>query len=196
MMVLKRKLILASHSPRRIALLRQLGIPFEALASSVEEVIDPSSTPEENARMLAVRKAEDVAQSIQDAIVVGADTIVVYNGAILGKPADANEAKRMLRALSDNEHRVCTAYALIDVLSGERAVDHEITRVKFRTIEDSEIDEYVATGSPMDKAGAYGIQDDYGAVFVERVEGCFYNVVGFPLTRFFVTLKRFHSSLP
>ncbi|MEE9225112.1 MAG: Maf family protein [Bacteroidota bacterium] len=193
-MDLEKKLILASRSPRRIALLRQLGIPFESRASNVEEIIDPSSTPEENARRLAFQKAEDVAQNVKKGFVVGVDTIVVLNGAIFGKPATADEARLMLKMLSGNEHRVCTAFAIIDRPSDKQVVEHEVTRVIFRKIDESEIDEYVATGSPMDKAGAYGIQDDYGAVFVERVEGCFYNVVGFPLTKFIVTLKRFQSS--
>lgn len=195
-MVLKKKLILASRSPRRLALLRHLGIPFEVLPSNIEEVMDPICSPEENARSLAIRKAEMVARKARDSFVVGADTLVVLNGEILGKPANADEARRMLRRLSGNVHRVCTAFAIIDVPSEKQVVEHEVTHVSFRKIEESEIEEYVGTGSPLDKAGAYGIQDDYGAVFVERVEGCFYNVMGFPLTKFLVTLKEFQSSLP
>lgn len=195
-MVLKKKLILASRSPRRLALLRHLGIPFEVLPSNIEEVMDPFCSPEENARSLAIRKAEMVARKARDSFVVGADTLVVLNGEIIGKPANADEARRMLRRLSGNVHRVCTAFAIIDVPSGKQVVEHEVTHVSFRKIEESEIEEYVGTGSPLDKAGAYGIQDDYGAVFVERVEGCFYNVMGFPLTKFLVTLKEFQSSLP
>ena len=193
-MVLKKKLVLATQSPRRIALLRQIGLPFEHRGSSLEEKMDPQRSPEENARRLALLKAEDVARSTRDGWVVGADTIVVLDGAILGKPVDPDDAKRMLRLLSGKEHLVYTAIAIIDMPSRRQFVEHEITRVRFRVLDDDEIDEYVAGGSPMDKAGAYGIQDDYGAIFVERVEGCFYNVMGFPLTKFIVTLRKIQSS--
>ena len=193
-MVLKKKLVLATQSPRRITLLRQIGLPFEHRGSSVEEKMDPLRSPEENARRLALLKAEDIARSTRDGWVVGADTIVVLDGAILGKPVDPDDAKRMLRLLSGKEHLVYTAIAIIDMPSRRQFVEHEITRVRFRVLDDDEIGEYVAGGSPMDKARAYGIQDDYGAIFVERVEGCFYNVMGFPLTKFIVTLRKIQSS--
>ena len=126
---------------------------------------------------------------------MGADTIVAIDGHMLGKPVDADDAKRMLRRLSGRTHTVHTAFAIVDRPSNLTAVEVEATRVTFRVLEADEVDEYVSGGSPMDKAGAYGIQDDYGAVFVSRVEGCFYNVMGFPLARFFVTLRNFQEQV-
>lgn len=148
-------------------------------------------TPAQNAKRIALEKAIDVAAQLREGIVVGADTIVVVGKRILGKPRTKEEARRMLQLLSGREHVVYTAFALVDAASCRHVVHVEKTRVRFRRIEKREIDEYVLSGTPMDKAGAYGIQDDYGAVFVESVAGCFYNVVGFPLAQFYVTLKRF-----
>ena len=182
-------LILASQSPRRKLLLRQIGLKFTVRPSAVPENLLDHETPEHNAKRIALTKAMKIAQSSKRGIVIGADTIVVLHGKILGKPRSHGEAKRMLRTLSGKRHTVYTGFALVDVETHKRIVDIEKTRVWFRKLSEEEIEEYVASGSPMDKAGAYGIQDDYGAVFVERVEGCFYNVVGFPLTRFYKALQ-------
>ena len=181
-------LTLASQSPRRKVLLRQIGLTFSVRISAVPETMLDHETPEHNAKRIALSKALKVAKSVKRGIVIGADTIVVLKGRILGKPRSRSEAKLMLRSLSGRMHTVYTAFALVDVEYGKHVVDIEKTKVWFRKLSESEIVEYVASGSPMDKAGAYGIQDDYGAVFVERVEGCFYNVVGFPLTRFYKAL--------
>lgn len=124
-------------------------------------------------------------------MIVGADTIVVLDGHVLGKPKDARQARGMLRSLSGRTHTVYTGVALIDARSGMSESFYERTRVTFRAIDEKEIREYVRSGSPLDKAGAYGIQDDFGAVFVEKVSGCFYTVVGFPLSRFYVELPKF-----
>ena len=183
-------LILASQSPRRKRLLRQIGLTFTVRPSAVPEDLLDHETPEHNAKRIALSKAMKIAKSRKRGIVIGADTIVVLRGSILGKPKSHREAKRMLRSLSGRMHTVYTGFALVDVETHHRIVDIEKTKVWFRTLSEEEIDEYVASGSPMDKAGAYGIQDDYGAVFVERVEGCFYNVVGFPLTRFYKALHQ------
>ena len=188
-------LILASQSPRRRLLLKQIGLTFSVRPSSVSEDVLDHESPVQNAKRIALAKALDVAKSVKRGIVVGADTIVVLGSEILGKPRTASEARRMLRRLSGKQHMVYTAFALVDASSGRKFVDLERTKVKFRDLSAAEIAEYVASGSPMDKAGAYGIQDDYGAVFVERVEGCFYNVVGFPLTRFYLDLKKFVRTL-
>ncbi len=142
-------------------------------------------------RRLALEKARDIAGRSRSGIVVGADTIVVLSGHVLGKPRDSRQARAMLRALSGRTHTVFTGVALVDVRTGGWTSFAERTRVTFRKISRSEILEYVRSGSPLDKAGAYGIQDDFGAVFVEKVSGCFYNVVGFPLSRFYVELPRF-----
>jgi septum formation protein len=188
-------LILASQSPRRRLLLKQIGLKFSVRPSSVPEDVLDHESPEQNVKRIALAKALEVARRVRRGIVVGADTIVVLGNEILGKPRSAGEAKRMLRKLSGRQHVVYTGFALVDASTGRKIVDVERTKVKFRKLNAVEIDEYVASGSPMDKAGAYGIQDDYGAVFVERVEGCFYNVVGFPLTRFYLDLRRFVRAL-
>ena len=194
-MRLAKPLVLASRSPRRIHLLRQVGFQPEVQSCDIPEDFDPRLSPAENARELALRKAECVAGRLERAYVVGADTIVAINGQMLGKPADAEEAKRMLQLLSGRTHTVYTGFAIVDRPSNLNAVEVESTLVTFRDLYPDEVDEYVQGGSPMDKAGAYGIQDDYGAVFVSRVEGCFYNVVGFPLARFFLTLKSFQEQV-
>jgi septum formation protein len=183
------RLILASQSPRRRVLLRQIGLKFSVRPSAVREDLLDHETPEHNAKRIALNKALEIARSSRRGIVIGADTIVVLKGVILGKPRSQREAEKMLRTLSGKRHTVYTGFALVDVETGRRIVDIEKTNVWFRRLTREEIKEYVASGSPMDKAGAYGIQDDYGAVFVERIEGCFYNVVGFPLTKFYEALQ-------
>ena len=184
-------LILASRSPRRKRLLRQIGLKFSVRPSDVREDVLDHEPPERNAKRIALTKAVQIAKDLKIGIVIGADTIVVLGTRILGKPRTHAEARRMLRSLSGRMHTVYTAFALIDAATQKQTVQIEKTKVWFRTLSGREIAEYVASDSPMDKAGAYGIQDDYGAVFVERVEGCFYNVVGFPLTKFYKTLQKF-----
>ncbi len=190
-----KRLILASQSPRRRILLRQIGCSFRVMPSGVSERLRHSESPGHNARRIALEKARDVASRVREGIVVGADTIVVLGGRFLGKPASSAEARRMLRALSGREHLVYTGFALVDAASRLHMTGVERTRVRFRKLDAAEIDAYVQSGSPMDKAGAYGIQDDYGAVFVERVSGCFYTVVGFPLARFHTELQAFTRKL-
>lgn len=153
-------------------------------------------SPAENARELAVTKANAVAVFIDRGCVLGADTIVSIDGQLLGKPTDAHDARRMLKLLSGKIHRVHTGYALIDRPSGRIMSGVEETFVQFRELPDEEIAEYVEGGSPMDKAGAYGIQDDYGAVFVKRVEGCYYNVVGLPLSAVYSALVELGTIIP
>jgi len=184
-------IILASRSPRRRVLLRQLRLKFKIHPSRIPEVFDLHRPPEKEARRLAIQKAVEVSRMYSKGIIVSADTIVVLGKRTLGKPSSEADAVRMLRMLSGKEHTVITAFALVDCRSGSRVTGTERTRVKFRTIGLKEIHSYVASGSPMDKAGAYGIQDDYGAVFVEKVNGCFYNVVGFPLMKFHLTFRKF-----
>jgi septum formation protein len=172
-------------------LLKQLGLKFSLRPSTVEEVIDPRRSPAANARLLALAKARDVSNRVRLGIVIGADTIVALGNTMLGKPKDRRDARRMLKLLSGKEHIVYTGFALVDAESGRYVAKVEKTRVRFRQLSDAEIRRYVASGAPMDKAGAYGIQDDHGAIFVDKVNGCFYNVVGFPLTRFYLTLQEF-----
>jgi septum formation protein len=184
-------LILASQSPRRRILLRQIGLKFTVRPSDVREDVLDHEAPEHNAKRIALSKAVEISKRVKSGIVIGADTIVVLGDKILGKPRTRDEAKKMLRTLSGRMHTVYTAFALIDARTQRKTVQIEKTKVWFRKLSRREIADYVASGSPMDKAGAYGIQDDYGAVFVKRVEGCFYNVVGFPLTKFYMALQDF-----
>ncbi|HTX19342.1 MAG TPA: Maf family protein [Bacteroidota bacterium] len=184
-------IILASRSPRRVHLLRQIGLSFSIQESGVDEKFDDGASPEEIVRMLSLAKATSVAHRVVKGIVIGADTIVVLDGRILGKPLSKSEAVKMLTALSGKTHTVYTGFALVDAATGKSRTEYERTEVTFRRLGDSEISEYVETGSPMDKAGAYGIQDDYGAVFVEKIQGCFYTVVGFPLAKFYTAFREF-----
>jgi septum formation protein len=184
-------LVLASRSPRRQNLLRQIGLKFDCIPSTVEEIIEETVHPVEHVTILAERKAREVAAGCTDAIVIGADTIVVHDGEIIEKPVDAEDAVRMLRRLSDQRHEVFTGYSLVEAPSGRVVTRHVCTEVWFRKLDTDEILEYVASGSPMDKAGAYGIQDDFGAVFVRRIIGDFYNVMGLPLCDFYCTYRQF-----
>ena len=184
-------LILASRSPRRQQLLRQIGLVFDCIPSGVEEVIDGAVTPAEHVTILAERKARDGAQRLADGIVIGADTIVVHEDEIIEKPADREDAVRMLQRLSHQRHEVFTGYSLVDVRSGDALTRFVNTQVWFRRLAADEILSYVDSGSPMDKAGAYGIQDDFGAVFVRKIVGDFYNVMGLPLCDFYCAYRHF-----
>jgi septum formation protein len=194
-MVVHKRLVLASASPRRRILLNQLGLQFEVRESGVNEDGNDGLHPEQYVTALSEKKASAVASGEQNAIIVGADTIVVIDDKILNKPLSEQEAVDMLRTLSGRSHKVYTGFTLLDRPSNKSVSAVEVTTVTFRKLDADEITSYVASGSPMDKAGAYGIQDDYGAVFVEKVEGCFYNVVGFPLAKFYSTLKEFQHQL-
>lgn len=189
-------LYLASSSPRRAQLVKLLGAPDVIIRSHpVHERHDPSLTPEQVVRSLALEKAEALAPALRDekhsGIIIGADTIVVLGKTILGKPLDAADARRMLHSLSGKTHTVYTGIALVHIASGSRHTFAEQTEVTFRALTEKEIADYVAGGSPLDKAGAYGIQDDHGAVFISRIEGDYYNVVGLPLCRLFMELAAF-----
>lgn len=185
-----KKIILASASPRRRELLGGLISNFEVMTDSSEEVIAPDLTPEEAVKILAMQKAENVsARCGDDVIVIGADTVVFIDGKILGKPSDEQEAVDMLKKLSGREHHVCTGIAVIDKKLNKRICDFERTAVMFKPLTDGEIDRYIKTGEPMDKAGAYGIQN-LGALFVEGIKGDYFNVVGLPLCKLTQILKR------
>ncbi len=176
-----KKLVLASSSPRRKELLRQIGLNFDVIPSSVPEEWEENSPPREVARKLAMDKAVDVATRLSSGIVIGADTIVVLEGSILGKPRDTDDAFKILSELSGNSHEVITAVALIETETGRTITFDATTRVFFREVTDRELHAYIETGEPMDKAGAYGIQGK-GILFVRRIEGCYTNVVGLPIT--------------
>jgi nucleoside triphosphate pyrophosphatase len=178
-----RRLILASQSPRRQELLQVLGWPFDVIPSSVDESAAPSLAPLALARWLAEQKAQEVAARHPGALVIGADTIVVIGDQVMGKPANAEDARRMLRTLSGATHRVITAIALRRAGPEPLALSEEVeTEVTFRGLTDNEIEAYVRTGEPMDKAGAYAIQG-YGALLVAGVRGDYPNIVGLPVAR-------------
>jgi septum formation protein len=185
-----KNLILASSSPRRAELLKQIGLDFQIMVCNVDETLPPGMSPPELVEFLAERKAMEVARNLHDGIVLGADTVVVRQGQVLGKPRSEEEAFSMLLKLQGSTHDVYTGVALIDVRSGRKLVEHEKTRVFFRTMEEEEIRRYVASGEPLDKAGAYGVQG-LAAIFINKLEGCYTNVVGLPLARLSVMLKAF-----
>ena len=174
------RLILASASPRREELLRQLGVPFAVIPSDLPEELPPGP-PEEAVRLLALAKARAVAAKVGSGVVLGADTVVVLGGTVLGKPKDAGGARRMLRALSGKVHEVITGVALVEAPARREASAAVVTRVMMHRYGEEEIDVYLATGEPYDKAGAYAIQGAGGRL-VAKVEGCYTNVVGLPLT--------------
>jgi len=188
-----RKIYLASESPRRRELLRRVGIPFEPVErNSVESPPFEPDRPENYAITLALAKAQ-AATVPDDALVLGCDTIVVHRGEVLEKPKDTAQAKAFLSRLQGDWHRVFTGIALWEPSSSRTEAGHEMTRVRFRPMTEKEIKAYVATGEPMDKAGAYGIQEK-GALIVQEIRGDYFNVVGLPLFRLTVLLARFNIS--
>lgn len=174
------RVILASRSPRRRELLNLIGIPHEVRPANIDETLRPRETPRRFAERLAREKASAIATRDPNLITIGADTIVVINRTILGKPANAAQAAAMLRQLSGREHTVVTAVAVSRGKKLRSAVEE--VRVRFRTLRAGEIDAYIATGEPMDKAGAYGIQG-YGATIVESIDGDYFSVMGLSLVR-------------
>lgn len=178
------ELVLASQSPRRKDLLRLLGRPFQVQVAAVDETMEDLPVAQAVAR-LSYRKAAAIGAE-ETKVVIGADTVVVLDGQILGKPADEEDACKMLRALSGNTHQVMTG---VCVLQGKRVLTHtEVTQVKFRPLTEEEIRDYVATGESMDKAGAYGIQGG-AARFVEGIVGDYYNVMGLPVCKLGLMLE-------
>jgi septum formation protein len=189
------ELILASKSPRRQALLKLLQVPFRILTAETGEDFEPLLSPEEIVTELALRKGNAVRDHFPaetaDKLVLAADTIVVLDGEVLNKPNDDAHAFEMLSKLQGRTHEVFTGFAL---MRGKEVVtDFERTAVTFSPMSAEEIRTYIRTAKPFDKAGAYGIQDDFGACFIERIEGCYYNVVGLPLAKLYKTLKRFQA---
>jgi septum formation protein len=174
------RVVLASSSPRRRELLSLVGIAHEVKPANLDETMHAGEKPRGHAERLAREKASAIAETSPTTITIAADTIVVVDGQVLGKPVDARDAARMLRMLSGREHTVITAVAVSR--DGELRSSVEEVRVSFRRITDDEIEAYTATREPMDKAGAYGIQG-YGATIVERVEGDYFAVMGLPLVR-------------
>ncbi len=187
------KIILASSSPRRQALLRQLGIQFEVIPSQLLEEISETRSPKETVRTLAKRKCAAVAAQYSNAFVIAADTIVVLEGEILGKPGSPEKAKEMLRKLSNRSHHVITGLAMEWRAKEILEVLAVTTEVTFGSLTDELIESYVSTGEPLDKAGAYGIQER-GAVLVSSIKGSYSNVVGLPIYEVALMLQRYLGS--
>ena len=187
----RQSLVLASSSPRRTEILGRLGLTFETIEPGVDEPEPPpGADPVDVARELALAKARAVAARRGAGTVLGADTVVELDGVVLGKPVDEDDAARMLRALRGREHRVITAVALVDAATGEAAEGYRASRVLMRDYTDDEIAAYITDGAPMDKAGAYGAQDDSFAPAAE-VRGCYLNVVGLPVCEVLKLAERF-----
>lgn len=175
-------IILASASPRRKQLLEQIGLKFRCLPAEVDEKAIPGQLPEELVSELASKKAQAVAHYYQKGIVIAADTIVVADDIIMGKPIDREDAGQKLTMLSGREHQVMTGLCVINCENGSCAAEVEVTSVFFRSLSQTEINAYLHSKEWEDKAGGYGIQG-LGALLVERIEGCYFNVVGLPLNR-------------
>jgi septum formation protein len=177
------RILLASASPRRAELLQDAGIAFEALPVQVDEARCATEAPLALVRRLAEAKARTGAARVSGpALIIGADTEVVLDGEVLGKPASDDDARRMLRRLNGRTHEVITGVAVLRLPDHLRCVEHEVTRVTFAPLRDADIDAYVASEEHRDKAGGYAIQGR-GGIFITGVEGCYFNVVGLPLAR-------------
>jgi septum formation protein len=185
------KLILASASPRRAEILSAAGIPFEIRVSRTDESRLPGESPERMVERLARAKAEAVVRELvptDSLIILGADTVVVISDEILGKPGNAATAREMLLKLRGREHLVITGFALLRTHDKQIRIGHETTRVRFSNMTDAEVEAYVSTDEPLDKAGAYAIQGIAGR-YIPRVEGCYFNIVGLPMARVWEAMK-------
>jgi septum formation protein len=193
------RLVLASASPRRAEILRDAGIAFEMHATEVDESLRTGESSQGYVRRLALEKARAAERELaiypaRDALIVGADTVVVIGEEILGKPSSAEDAGRMLRLLSGRTHEVHTGLALLRQSDGTERVVDEVTRVTFALLAPEEIESYLATGEPMDKAGSYAIQGIAGR-YITRIEGCYFNVMGLPLARLWIQLREFDCGI-
>ena len=185
-----RKIVLASASPRRKEILDITGLKFSVHKSDYEEELNLSLTPHKLARFLSLKKAETVAHHYRDAILIAADTFIAFKNRVLGKPFTDRKAMKMLKMLNGKSHAVITGYTVLDTANGKTISKSVATKVYFRTLSDEEIAAYIKSGEPLDKAGAYAIQG-LGAVFIERIDGDFFNVMGLPLFSLTESLKKF-----
>ena len=184
------KLFLASKSPRRKKLLELLNMKVSVIHSDYQEDHIESKSPSVLVKKLAQHKMNHVLDEVKDikGIIITADTIVYLNNSVLNKPVSEIDAFNMLSKLAGNTHTVYTGFMVFNTINKRYVLSFEKTKVTFRKLEEDEIWSYIKTGSPMDKAGAYGIQDDYGAIFISKINGCYYNVVGLPLTKLYLSL--------
>jgi septum formation protein len=186
----QRTIILASASPRRKELLSLIGLKFKVDVSDYEEDLGLKLRPHELAKYLSFEKARSVAGNYKDALIIAADTFIVFRGKLLGKPHMEKEAMRMLTLLNGKSHSVITGYTVLDTRTGRKSSRAIETKVWFRKMTDDELRAYVKTGEPLDKAGAYAIQG-VGALIVKKIEGDYFNVIGLPVVSLAVTLKKF-----
>lgn len=186
---MERKIILASGSEHRKRLLEQIGLIFEVRPSEYEEDMQASSDPYELVKFLALKKGEDVAKHYTDTIIISGDTFVIHNEKFIGKPKTKEKAKEILRELSGQTHEIISGFAIIDTKSGRVVNDLGKCLVTFRNLSEEEIDDYVATGEPLEKAGAYGLMDR-GAALIEKTDGDFYSVIALPISKIFVELRK------
>lgn len=185
-----KKIILASSSPRRKQLLEQIGLKFEVDSSNYEEDMTLKMEPAKLAEFLSLGKAEDVAQRHKDSIIISADTIVAVDGEVSGKPKTPERAKYMLQKFSGKAHSVITGFTIIDTGANKQISKSVETKVYFKNLSEEEIDAYIATGEPLDKGGGYAIQG-LAALFVEKIEGDYFNIVGLPILALTTELKNF-----
>lgn len=185
-----KNIILASASPRRKDILTITGLKFTVCVSDYNEAVNPSLNPRDFARFLSCKKAEAVARRYKDSIIIAADTFIVFRGKILGKPHTPRDAQEMLAMLNGKCHSVVTGYSVFDTGTGKKVSRSVQTKVWFRKMTGREINAYVTTKEPLDKAGAYAIQG-LGAVFIKKIEGDFFNVMGLPLYALIESLKEF-----
>ncbi|HSP88468.1 MAG TPA: Maf family protein, partial [Ignavibacteriaceae bacterium] len=176
--------------PRRKKLLKQLNISFETFKVDIEEKIKKGESPVKAVKRLSSEKLNKAKEEVKKGIIITADTIVVLDGKIIGKPVDEKDALKILHKLSGRTHIVYTGFCISNLNNKITIKDYEKTLVTFRELNKTEILDYIKTGSPMDKAGAYGIQDDFGAVFIKKINGDYYNVVGLPLTKVYSALLK------
>jgi septum formation protein len=191
-LMLIQPLILASKSPRRAEILRTVGWEFEVMAANIDETVRANESAVDYVQRLAQEKAEAVAQRLDSGVVLGADTIVKVDATVFGQPQDEQDARRMLRLLSGKWHEVFTGVAVVSVADDHKMVAHQVTRVRFAEMSAAEIEWYLSTGETSDKAGAYAIQG-YGAVFIEEVQGDYFNIVGLPIRLVYKLLSEVRS---
>ncbi|MDP2947790.1 MAG: Maf family protein [Nanoarchaeota archaeon] len=182
------KIILASASPRRKQIMEMMGVKYETISPNYDEDNSVNLTPKETVMLFAREKAMNVAKR-SDGIVIGADTIIFFKDKKIGKPKDKEEAFRILKMLSGKMHEVYSGISIINTKTGEEINDFEITEVKFKELSDEEIIKYIETNEPMDKSGSYAIQG-YASVFVEKINGCYYNVMGLPVNKLVSNLNK------
>lgn len=185
-----KKIILASVSPRRATILKQIGINFKVEASNFKEKFDKKIKPHLLAQHLSLGKAESVAKKYNDAIIIAADTLIIFKGKIIGKPTNKLEAKKILKLLNGKVHSIITGFTILDTGIKKVVTKSVETKVYFGKMTDKEIVAYIASGEPLDKAGAYGIQEK-GNIFVKKIEGDYFNVVGLPIYSLVQELKNF-----